>query len=289
MPRYQSLLAVAAIGLSAACASPRLASAQFDLQFTITSQSVYTATQLAILQEAADEAERVLESLILGYQPGINLTTLPIDIRPVTTGLGAANGIDRLTAGGFTVFTNGFMNINRLALEDFSDFNGTGTNVIDELIIHEVGHVLGIGTLWVENGVYINNSGEYTGEFGVRAYRREFDPAATFVPVELSGPIGSRNAHWDQFFRSAEGPPGVDPFTLSPLTGITDAQGRDLGLEIMTAALDPDFGEPFISMTTVQSLRDLGFVVVPEPGSGGLAIVGLLTAARRRCRPRRLG
>ncbi|MBL7373652.1 hypothetical protein INQ23_30490, partial [Escherichia coli] len=49
-----------------------------------------------------------------------------------------------------------------------------------------------------------------------------------------------------------------DQWSLSPLTGITDAQGRDLALELLTGALDPDYGEPFLSRTTVQSLRDLG-------------------------------
>jgi hypothetical protein len=49
----------------------------------------------------------------------------------------------------------------------------------------------------------------------------------------------------------------------------------------MTGALDPDYGQPFLSNTTVQSLRDLGFAVVPEPGTGTLLFVVLGFTVRR--------
>lgn len=38
----------------------------------------------------------------------------------------------------------------------------------------------------------------------------------------------------------------------------------------MTAALDPDYGTPFLSNTTVQSFRDLGYKVVAFYGPGDL-------------------
>lgn len=38
-------------------------------------------------------------------------------------------------------------------------------------------------------------------------------------------------------------------------------------LELLSGALDPDYGQPFLGSLTVQSLRDLGFTVVPEPGA----------------------
>ena len=42
---------------------------------------------------------------------------------------------------------------------------------------------------------------------------------------------------------------------------MTDRYGRDRGLELMTGAIDPDYGEPFLSQFTVQSLRDLGYAI----------------------------
>jgi hypothetical protein len=56
-------------------------------------------------------------------------------------------------------------------------------------------------------------------------------------------------------------PPPADPFLLDPRVGVTDRFGRDRGLELMTGAIDPDYGEPFLANFTVQSLRDLGYAV----------------------------
>src|SRR5690606_3571755 len=109
-----------------------------------------------------------------------------------------------------------------------------GLNYLDDILAHEIGHALGIGTLWVANGLYVPGSGEYRGQHALRAYRAEFDPHATAVPVELAGGSGTRDLHWNQLMRSSpqEGDPD-DPYSLSPLTGITDASGRDLALELL--------------------------------------------------------
>ncbi len=260
---------------------------QFDLQLSIANPDDFSAAELAITQEAMQIAEVVWEREILGYQPGITQTTLPISIEGTTTGFANANGLTPFFEGGFWIFQAGEIRINRGILEDFSDFRGQGLNVIDELIAHEIGHVLGIGTTWVANGVYVPGSGQYTGQFGLAAYREEFDPDAEFIPVELSGPPGSRDVHWDQIFRGAGEAGEGDPFDLSPLTGIVDDQDRDLAGELLTAALDPDIGAPFLARFTVESLRDVGFEVrpaaIPEPSAVFVWFAGTtLLASRRR-------
>jgi hypothetical protein len=83
---------------------------------------------------------------------------------------------------------------------------------------------------------------------------------------------------------SQEGDP-ADPWSLSPLTGITDRFGRDLGLELMTGAIDPDYGEPFLSRTTIHSMRDLGYTVVPEPSTLVLLLLSAVWSVGRRRRP----
>lgn len=270
---------------------PAAAFGQFDLQLSITNPNDFSATELAITQEAMLAAEALWESEITGYQPGITQTALPITITGTTTGFAEANGTGTVVEGGFTIHQSGAIRINRGILEDFADFRGEGLNVIDELMAHEIGHALGIGITWTANGVYVQNSGQYTGQYGLAAYQNEFDPTATFIPVELAGPAGSRNSHWDQILRSAgeAGPNNTgDPFGLSPLTGIVDSQGRDLAGELLTAALDPDIGEPFLSRFTVESLRDIGFEVraIPEPSAALVWITGatLLSFQRRRKR-----
>jgi hypothetical protein len=125
-----------------------------------------------------------------------------------------------------------------------------------------VGHVLGIGTLWTTNNVYSFNSFQYTGQYGVAAYKAEFNEAIPYLPVENAGNAGTPNSHWDQLMRSSpqEGNP-ADPWSLDPRVGVVDKYGRDRGLELMTGAIDPDFREPFVSRFTIQSMRDMGYTV----------------------------
>ena len=261
--------------------------AAFDLQFTVN-PSGFNATQLAVLQDSLDDAEALWESVITGYQPGISLTGISIS---VIQGSSFADALvtNNTSQGGYRLSTSGRVRVNAGVIDAFGSWNGTpgpvnpdpnflGLNYVDDLLAHEIGHVLGIGTQWTSNGVYVPATGRYTGQHGVAAYQAEFDPNSPFVPVELAGSLGTQNSHWDQIMRSSsqEGNP-ADPWSLDPRLGITDPEGRDKALELMTGALDPDYGEPFLSRTTIQSLRDLGFTVVPEPATWSLS-VGLGTA-----------
>ena len=239
--------------------------AAFDLQISIPSLGSFDANELSILYAAKDRVERMWETVITGYLPNINVASVPIEIRPTTGGLAAANFLTTSVQGGFTLATSGFVNINVNEIENFANWQGPGANgrnYIDELLAHEVGHVLGIGTLWATNGAYVSNTFQYTGAHGTAAYQAEFSQATPYIPVENAGNPGTQEAHWDQLMRSStqEGNPN-DPFSLSPLVGVIDGYGRDRGLELMTGAIDPDYGEPFLSRFTVQSMRDMGYAV----------------------------
>lgn len=117
-----------------------------------------------------------------------------------------------------------------------SDFlrQGVGTEEVTDLIMHEIGHVLGIGSLWEQHGL-IDGAGTgspiFTGAQAVAAYR-EIGGSGDAVPVENTGGAGSRDAHWEQ-----------DIF----------------GIELMTRALDP--GNNPTSKVTIASLGDLGYAV----------------------------
>ncbi|MEN0110260.1 MAG: PEP-CTERM sorting domain-containing protein [Planctomycetota bacterium] len=277
--------------------SPTRAAA-FDLVLSIANPGAFTPTQLSLLQNSLGPAEAMWENVVTGYQPGITVGTLNVPITGQASMFGLANAgpTGVVSQGGFQVATGGIMNVNLSTLESIADFPlnasiasfpGETVNVLNELIAHEVGHVLGIGTLWtrLQGGQvpYVNGSGEYRGVHGLAEYRREFNqPDAEFIPVELAGAASSANSHWDQNFRSAEGPTG-DPFLEDPRVGVVDSLGRDFGLELMTAAIDPDYGAPFLSRTTIASLVDLGFtVVIPEPSSVALLAIAVFGVGRRR-------
>lgn len=269
-----SLMAILAFG-----ALPRAAA--FDLQLSISDPGgQFNANELNILNAALVRVERMWETVLTGYQPGISIASVPITVHPTTSGLAAANYSSATTQGGFTLATSGFMNVNINEIENFANWQGVGANgrnYIDELLAHEVGHVLGVGTLWVSNGVYSTNTFQYTGAHGLAAYQAEFNQAVAFVPVENAGNPGTPNAHWDQLMRSSpqEGDPS-DPWSLDPRVGVVDQYGRDRGLELMTGAIDPDYGEPFLSRFTVESMRDMGYTVAEFEDFNGDGVVDML-------------
>jgi hypothetical protein len=241
------------------------AAGTFDLQISIGSPEQFTAHQLQVVTEGAARAESMWETMITGYQAGINILSVPITIYPTNSGLAAANYSLTTFQGGFTLSTSGFVNINTLEIENFANWQGdepNGLNFIDELLAHEIGHVLGVGTQWVNNNVYLNNTFQYTGQYGAGAYAAEFNDSILYAPVENGGGSGTPNAHWDQKMRSGgEAGDPSNPWILDPRVGVTDSLGRDRALELMTGAIDPDFLEPFVARFTIQSMRDLGYTV----------------------------
>ena len=278
------LLLAAFVAIVALCSQSARVLA-FDLQFTISNDGgEFDANELNILNAALVRVERMWETVITGYQPGVSIPSVPITVYATTSGLAAANFSGTTPPGTpFVVATSGFVNINVNEIENFANWQGVGANgrnYIDELLAHEVGHVLGVGTLWVSNGVYSTNTFQYTGAHGLAAYQTEFNQATAYVPVENAGNPGTPNAHWDQLMRSSpqEGNPS-DPFSLDPRVGVVDQYGRDRGLELMTGAIDPDYGEPFLSRFTVQSMRDLGYTVAEFEDFNGDGVVDLADRA----------
>ena len=278
--------------------APSPAWATFDLQITINNIG-FNPSQQAILADATAKAEAVWEDVITGYAPGISNTGIAITIQNGSS-FADATPLSTEVQGGFFLAKTGRVRISPLIVTAFSAWDGSGPtnpdpnhigkNYVDDIIAHEIGHVLGIGTLWSGNRTTQTifdpsigrNRNVYIGKYGLRAYQREFDPNAIHIPLEDSGAAGTIGTHWDQVMRSStqEGNPS-DPWNEDPRVGVTDQFGRDRALELLTGALDPDYGEPFLSMTSIQSLRDLGFTVVPEPTTFGLALVGALGILRR--------
>ena len=78
--------------------------------------------------------------------------------------------------------------------------SGTWTNVI----LHEIGHILGIGTIWSLLGLK-NGAGDYIGVHGLAEYRALIgNPSAASVPIEHDGGRGTAGAHWDEDTFNAE-------------------------------------------------------------------------------------
>lgn len=175
---------------------------------------------------------------------------------------------------------------------DSADVNGlVANNTFYGVVLHEMAHVLGIGTLWVDNNnvngtiyqLYNNGSGKYTGPNALAHWQTEFNqPSATFVPVELGGGPGTANGHWNEN-DGGFGNTGI----------VSNITGMDFSNELMTGWASNTF---FVSTVTIGSLDDLGYqvdyskagivnhIVVPEASSliSGLAAMPWLLRRRRR-------
>lgn len=163
--------------------------------------------------------------------------------------LGSAGPTFGSTTGGYTIVTQGQMQF------DSADVNDMITaGVYDEVIEHEMGHVLGIGTLWPLNSLYVAGSGQYTGAAGLAAWKADYSgqAAATTVPVELAGGSGTADGHWDE----ATGGAANVGITYVP-------DGVDFKFELMTGWLNIP---PSYTSVTHRSMADLGYApnaVVP--------------------------
>lgn len=211
---------------------------------------------------AFTDAKEKWESIISGYQVSdianqnliINVVLAPIDGEGGI--LGAAgpqfaklNAAQTDVSSGFVYADEGIMQFDTA---DVAQLLADGR--FETVVLHEMGHVIGVGTLWSSSQLdlpgrqelYQFGSGQYSGTNGVSAYGNEFSLGAPFVPVELGGGAGTANAHWNE----------VD-FGLA-LTGITNSRGQDFGNELMTGWLGQN---TFLSSVTIASLIDLGFVI----------------------------
>ncbi len=213
-------------------------------------------SQAAILADA----EFFWEYYITGYQTGISVDALTIEVGAYDLdglyGTLAETSIAAVSAqDSFTLPEAAFIDF------DLADLDWL--EVTDELfgvLVHEIAHAMGFGSLWIENGVYEAASGAYLGAAGLAAYRAEFDPSADFVPVELDFGPGTADAHWAETW--AGGPNAL-----------------------MTGFNDPPL---YISRTTIASFRDLGYTIAPIAlpsgmwlSLGALAFLGAVAGQRR--------
>ncbi len=158
------------------------------------------------------------------------------------------------------------------------------TNRFLDVAFHEMGHALGIGGLWSSQGLTDPNN-NYTGANGLAAYPAEFDPNATFGPIEQDFGPGSAGSHWDEgVVLSSALLPGAnfDQEILSPI--VSDPTENFLSTVTVRGLVDQGFTvrEDFQSIT----ITDLAAIVtVPEPNSFAFfatASVFALLKRRRR-------
>lgn len=122
----------------------------------------------------------------------------------------------------------------RLDAADLERMEGDGT--LDDVVTHEVGHVLGFGTLWKRAELIAGVGTEDPLFSGAHAYEeyRAMGGAATGVPVENTGSTGTREGHWRESVFGSELMTGYIRGTPNPLSAMSAASLRDLGYSATT-------------------------------------------------------
>jgi hypothetical protein len=211
---------------------------EFDIQFVFSGLS---AAQQAIFEQAADK----WESVIVGDLPaatyfGQTVDDLLIEASAVyidgVSGILGQAGPDRVRSGSLLPY-HGVMEFDSA---DVADMIADGTFL--GVILHEMGHVLGIGTIWEDKGLLVGvgtTNPRFVGSQAVAAYNAIFGTSATGVPVEAGGGAGTRDSHWRESVFSTELMTGwVGPGSNMPLSRVTVGSLADIGYTVNMAAAD---------------------------------------------------
>lgn len=149
----------------------------------------------------------------------------PTNLRPASAGVSAF-----LPAKGIMSFDTA----------DLAQMQATGTLL--DVITHEMGHVIGIGTVWPRKGLLAGANTNNPGFTGTNA-KKEFGilkgtgPVA--VPVENTGGPGTRNSHWRESLFKNELMSGFIAAPNNPLSKMTAASLKDLGYVVNMSAAEP--------------------------------------------------
>lgn len=117
----------------------------------------------------------------------------------------------------------------KLDVADLARLEQTGT--LDDVVLHEIGHVLGIGTLWSYKGLLQGAGTEdprFIGSQAVQAYR-SLGGLEAGIAVENNGGAGTRDGHWRESVFGNELMTGWVGSVPNPLSAMTIASLQDLG------------------------------------------------------------
>ncbi len=240
--------------------NPGTPTGAFDVQFVFGGG--VTSTQRSLFEQAATRWEGVITADLANAtvnkaanlcgqnEPAYSGTVDDVVIyanvgpRDGAGGVLASAGPCLVRSGGVTSY--GVMNF------DSADSSGPD---LYETILHEMGHVLGLGTLWTRFGLTNYSSGcpaapRYTGA----SARSEWNAlgGAGDVPVENGGGGGTACGHWDEETFNTELMTGYSEGSASePLSRMTAGSLQDMGYGVNKGAADP-YSLPACSPTCSQ-------------------------------------
>jgi hypothetical protein len=231
---------------------------------TLCYTSTLTSTQRAAFESAAARWKTIITgdladiafSLAAGgcgaTSPSVNLSVDDLMIFAGIEVIDGAGGI--LGSAGPCLFrasgTLPILGVMRFDVADIATMESAGT--FEGVIRHEMGHVLGIGSMWSFFGLLVSPSPVggppldtyYSGSNGITGFNNIGGSTYTGgnkVPVENTGPSGTINGHWRESVLANELMTGYANAGSMPLSQLTVRSLTDLGYTVNTAQADPFF------------------------------------------------
>lgn len=203
--------------------------------FSITLQmNGLTASQQTVFRQAAYRWSQI----ITGDLPNVSFNGITVDDVLIAasatyidgdSGVLASAGPDRFRSGSLLPYF-GTMQFDTA---DLAWMEASGT--LYYTVLHEMGHVLGIGTIWEWRGLLWGagtSNPRFIGPHATAAYNAIYGTSAFGVPVEAGGGSGTRDSHWRESLFANEIMTGWIDGGHNPISRITIASLRDLGYQV---------------------------------------------------------
>ncbi|MFN3725589.1 MAG: leishmanolysin-related zinc metalloendopeptidase [Allosphingosinicella sp.] len=215
---------------------PATASAGYNI--TIEFKGSWTQAYYDIFVKSAD----YLTSLIIGELQDVTVYggkggPKTVDDILITAELGAIDGLYGILgqAGPTAVRTSNSLPATATMKFDIADVDAMGLEAFADVVLHEMAHSLGFGSIWDRLGLVTN--GLYTGQNALREFLA-MGGTGNGIPVEQDGGSGTAGSHWDE---------------------------ETFNNELMTGYIN-DGSNPFSAMSAA-SFADLGYVINPNYAS----------------------
>ncbi len=200
--------------------------------FNITIQFNGTWTQE--LHDVFVSAANQLTSIIAGDLPNVTVrnhgTVTTVDDITISAELGQIDGLYGVLgqAGPTSLRTGSYLPATATMQFDIVDVNAMGVTVFSDVVLHEMSHSLGFGSIW--DRLSLVSNGEYTGANAVNAYH---DMGGTgFIAVEQDGGSGTAGSHWDEETFNNELMTGYINDGENYFTAMSAASFADLGYQL---------------------------------------------------------
>jgi len=168
----------------------------------------------------------------------------PTHLRPASAGVNAF-----LPAKGIMSFDTA----------DLAEMQSNGTLL--DVITHEMGHVIGIGTIWSHKRLLTGaktKDPRFTGASAKKEYGILKGTGPLTVPVENSGGAGTRDSHWRESLFKNELMSGFIAAPKNPLSRLTAASLKDLGYVVNMNAAEP------YTLPNLQMIAERGLMFVHD-------------------------